>query len=334
MTVTTPETIDVLATDVLSGNRRALARACSLVESTVQRDRDSAVALLDVLLPHCVASRRIGVSGAPGVGKSTFVESFGMSAIAHGSKVAVLAVDPSSKRTGGSILGDKVRMQNLGNDANAYVRPSPSRLTLGGATSSTRELIVVCEAAGYDTIIIETVGVGQSEIEVADMVDMFLLLVLANAGDDVQGIKRGIMEVADAIVVTKSDVDDSAAKRAIAQYTGTLRFLIPSNANWTAPVIGTSALAAQGIDDVMASVKEFFSDARRDSIEERRNQQRRSWFETALRRRFVEMLASDVNIGPMLEALQQDVENGHALPSSAVHRFVSSIAITFQKARL
>lgn len=323
-------TIEDLANDVVAGNRRALARACSLVESTTPHDREQAMRLLDKLVPTCVPSRRIGVTGAPGVGKSTFVEAFGLERIDRGSRVAVLAVDPSSRRTGGSILGDKVRMPHLSNHPNAYVRPSPSRLTLGGATSTTRELIVLCEAAGYDTIIVETVGVGQSEIDVADMVDMFLLLVLPTAGDDVQGIKRGIMEVADAVVVTKADLDDVAARRAVAQYAGSMRYMVPKHADWSVPSVRASSVSTAGLHEVVEAVNTFFTAERRTSIAAARAAQRTAWFDAVMHHRLLDLLDADAGVRTLLASVRHDVASGQALPSSAVHRLLASCTITFK----
>lgn len=328
--MTTASTIEDLARNVQAGNRRALARACSLVESTKAEDRDQAITLLDRLTFTRMPSRRIGVTGAPGVGKSTFVEAFGLDCIERGSRVAVLAVDPSSRRTGGSILGDKVRMPMLSNHPSAYVRPSPSRLALGGATSTTRELIVLCEAAGYDTVIVETVGVGQSEIDVADMVDMFLLLVLPTAGDDVQGIKRGIMEVADAVVVTKSDLDDMAARRATAQYTGTMRYMVPKHADWSVPSVRVSSLTPGGLHDLVDVVQQFFAGERSESVLAQRTAQRTTWFDDVLHRRLVERLDADPAFHTMLATLRRDIATGQVLPSTAVHRLLASCSITFK----
>lgn len=328
--MTTASTIEDLARDVQAGHRRALARACSLVESTTADDREQAIALLDLLTGSRVPSRRIGVTGAPGVGKSTFVEAFGLDCIDRGSRVAVLAVDPSSRRSGGSILGDKVRMPRLSNHPGAYVRPSPSRLALGGATSTTRELIVLCEAAGYDTVIVETVGVGQSEIDVADMVDLFLLLVLPTAGDDVQGIKRGIMEVADAVVVTKADLDDMAARRATAQYAGTMRYMVPKHADWTVPSVRVSSVTPDGLSDLLDVVQQFFATDRSAGVLAHRTAQRTTWFDDVLHRRLLELLDADPAFRTMLATIRRDIAAGNVLPSTAVHRLLASCSITFK----
>jgi LAO/AO transport system kinase len=213
---------------LLAGERRALARAITLVESTRPDHREQAEALIEAILPHAGNSIRLGISGVPGVGKSTFIEAFGLHLIAAGRRVAVLAVDPSSRRTGGSILGDKTRMEALSRHDQAFIRPSPSRGTLGGVTRRTRESILLCEAAGFDVILVETVGVGQSETAVADMVDLFCLLLLPSAGDELQGIKKGIVELAELILVNKADGDTrKAAHQAVADYRAALRLLRP-----------------------------------------------------------------------------------------------------------
>lgn len=318
---------EVLVQDVRSGNRRALARACSLVESTNAEDRALSAEVLEHLLPHCVPSRRIGITGAPGVGKSTLVEALGLHCVEQGSRVAVLAVDPSSRRTGGSILGDKVRMPRLSNHDQAFVRPSPSRLVLGGVTSTTREMMLLCEGAGYDTIIVETVGVGQSEIDVADMVDLFLLLVLPTAGDDVQGIKRGIMEVADAIVVTKADLDDAQASRAVAQYRGSMRYMMPIHEGWSVPALAVSSLASSGMSALHEAIEHFFAPDRMAAIATRRHRQRIAWFDDRLHRSLVALVEGDERLRQQLAALRRDVETGIIVPSTAVGRFMQTVAL-------
>jgi len=240
-----------IAGKIRSGNRRALARAITLVESTRADHQDEAQALLTALMPDTGNSIRIGMSGAPGVGKSTFIEAFGTYLTEQGHKVAVLAVDPSSTRTGGSILGDKTRMEQLSRNPDAFIRPSPSGGTLGGVARRTREAMLLCEAAGYDVILVETVGVGQSETAVADMVDMFLLLLSPGGGDELQGIKRGIMELADLVVVNKADGElEKAAKRAQGEYRAALHLMRPKSRNWTPRVLTASALTEKGLDAV------------------------------------------------------------------------------------
>ena len=252
-----PIDVPALAAAVSRGDRRALARAITLVESTREDHREPTERLLEAVGASGGAnSIRLGISGAPGVGKSTFIEALGLSVIERGRKVAVLAVDPSSKRGGGSLLGDKTRMAELARDSRAFIRPSPAGTTLGGVARRTREAILLAEAAGFDVVIVETVGVGQSETAVADMVDMFLLLLAPGAGDELQGLKKGIVELADLILVNKADGDlKPAALRAVAEYRHALHLLRPGSTNWTAEVRAVSALGRVGIDEVWALVE-------------------------------------------------------------------------------
>src|SRR5574337_1280669 len=237
--------------------RRALAKAITLLESTRSDHRVRADALLGVLLSASGKSLRLGISGVPGVGKSTFVEALGLYLTARGHRVAVLAVDPSSSRSGGSILGDKTRMQRLAADERAFVRPSPSAGTLGGVAVRTRETMLLCEAAGYDVVLVETVGVGQSETTVADMTDFFLVLMLPGAGDELQGIKKGVLELADMIAVNKSEGEGHArAVAAVGEYRAALRIMRPPSQNWSPPVVLISGLANVGLDDMWAKVVE------------------------------------------------------------------------------
>ncbi len=249
---------DELAKGVLAGDRRVLAQAITLVESTRADHRAEAHALLERVLPESGRAVRLGITGVPGVGKSTFIEAFGLHLIGEGHRVAVLAVDPSSQRSRGSILGDKTRMHDLSRAEAAFIRPSPAGGTLGGVARRTREAMLVCEAAGFDVVIIETVGVGQSETAVADMVDMFLLLLQPGAGDELQGFKRGIVELADLFVVNKADGELArAAERAAADYAGALQFLRPAGPDWRPPVMQCSALTGAGIAEVWAAVGRY-----------------------------------------------------------------------------
>jgi LAO/AO transport system kinase len=242
---------------VLAGDRATIARAITLVESRRAEHREQAQAMLVRLLPHAGAAHRVGITGVPGVGKSTFIEALGIHLTQQGRRVAVLAVDPTSGRTGGSILGDKTRMTALGQDPHAFIRPSPSAGTLGGVARATRESMVVVEAAGYDVVLVETVGVGQSEVTVAEMVDLFLVLMLPGAGDELQGIKKGILEIADLLVVNKADGDNrDRALRAAREYKSALHILQAHDPHWTARVLTCSALAKQGVDTVWATVEE------------------------------------------------------------------------------
>ena len=251
-----PEDRD-LVEGVISGRRRALAKAITLVESTRTDHQARAATVLDALLTHTGRALRIGLTGVPGAGKSTFIEAFGLYLIEQGLKVAVLAIDPSSSRSGGSILGDKTRMERLCQQDAAYIRPSPTSGTLGGVAEKTREAMLICEAAGFDVIIVETVGVGQSETVVAGMTDVFVLLQLPNSGDDLQAIKKGIMELADVVVYNKADLDATATERACLQMRSALALLHPASTHWQPPVLQTSALHARGIDTVWTTLQAY-----------------------------------------------------------------------------
>ena len=249
---------DELVANILKGDKTALSRAITLVESTNPAHATTANAVIEKCITHSSKSIRIGITGVPGVGKSTFIEQFGKQLTAMGKKVAVLAVDPTSSRTKGSILGDKTRMQELVKDTNAYIRPSPSGDSLGGVARKTRESIVLCEATGYDIILIETVGVGQSETAVHGMVDFFLLLKLAGAGDELQGIKRGIMEMADAVVINKADGDNlQRARKAKTEFTRALHLLQPQENGWTPKVMACSAIENKGLDKVWETINSY-----------------------------------------------------------------------------
>jgi LAO/AO transport system kinase len=264
---------------VLSGDRRALAKAITLIESTRADHRALADAMLDALLPSSGKSLRLGISGVPGVGKSTFIEALGLFVIEQGHRVAVLAVDPSSSISGGSILGDKTRMERLSVNDAAFIRPSPTSGALGGVAEHTREALLLCEAAGFDVVIVETVGVGQSETAVAGMTDLFVLLQLPNAGDDLQAIKRGVMELADLVVINKADLDDAAATRAMAQITSAIRvFGFHGNAAHAAPVLKLSALKGDGLEAFWQSVQAQARQRRESgAFDARREKQRQAW---------------------------------------------------------
>lgn len=250
--------VDQLAAGVLAGDRTALGQAITLIESSREQDQPSARELLGRVLPATGGALRVGVTGVPGVGKSTFIETLGRRLTAGGVKLAVLAVDPSSTRTGGSILGDKTRMQELARDPLAFVRPSPSRGSLGGVARRTREVILLCEAAGYGVVFVETVGVGQSETMVAGMVDFFLVLMLAGAGDELQGIKRGILEMADMVAINKADGDNvQAAKRARVEYARALHLMPRRSPNWTVPVVTCSGISGAGLGELWAAIEGY-----------------------------------------------------------------------------
>ena len=298
--------IQPLAQQIIEGDRRALAKAITLVESTRADHGEQAVQLLAELMPHTGKSIRIGVSGAPGVGKSTFIESLGNYLTGQGHQVAVLAVDPTSAVSGGSILGDKTRMEALSVNPKAFVRPSPAGTTLGGVTRRTRESLLLCEAAGYDVIIVETVGVGQSETAVSDMTDMFLLLLSPGGGDDLQGIKRGIMELADLVLVNKADGDlTSIANQTLSDYRGALQFMQARTLGWTPKVHSCSALEGQGIAQAWAVVEDFRAVLTESGeLEGLRARQAKAWMwaETA-----AELLA-DLRNHPAVSSLVPELE--------------------------
>ncbi|MSO76687.1 MAG: methylmalonyl Co-A mutase-associated GTPase MeaB [Alphaproteobacteria bacterium] len=304
---------------IVAGDRRALARAITLIESTRADHRRRAEALLDALLPHTGRSIRLGISGPPGVGKSTFIDALGRHLIALGRRVAVLAVDPSSKVSGGSILGDKTRMAHLTESRTAFVRPSPTAGTLGGVARRTREAMLACEAAGFDAILVETVGVGQSETAVADMVDMFMLLLLPAGGDELQGIKRGIVEMADLLVVNKADGElAEAAKRTAGDYASAVHMLRPASTHWSVPVLTCSALNATGIDAVWAAVERYVAAlAKSGEIERRRARQSREWLWNEVNETLRAALKAHPGVRAMVGELEAKVTAGTLAPPAA-----------------
>jgi LAO/AO transport system kinase len=264
---------------IIHGDRSLLSQAITIIESALPEHQQLARGIIKDSLPHAGNSVRIGITGVPGVGKSTFIESLGTRVTASGKRLAVLAIDPSSERSGGSILGDKTRMEDLSADENAFIRPSPAGGSLGGVARKTRETIILCEAGGYDVIFIETVGVGQSETTVHSMVDFFLLLMLAGAGDELQGIKRGIMEMADLIAITKADgTNKEKAERAGAEYKNALHLFPPSESGWTPRVLTCSSLEKSGIVDIWQSVEEYVSFTRENGyFDQKRSKQSKYW---------------------------------------------------------
>jgi LAO/AO transport system kinase len=313
-----------LADAVRGGDRRALARAITLVESSRPEDREPANELLGLLTPYANQSIRVGISGVPGVGKSTFIEAFGNHVIDRGHRIAVLAVDPSSALTGGSILGDKTRMEMLSRRLEAFIRPSPAGRTLGGVTRHTRETMRIVEAAGFDVVLVETVGVGQSETAVAEMTDMFLLLLLPGGGDELQGIKRGIVELADMIVVNKADGDmANAAGRAAADYRGALGFLHPRHADWKVPVETCSAIEGTGISEVWETVERFRSAMTANgSFTATRAAQAKTWLWNEVSETLLESLRRDESIGRQVAELEQAVAEGRTSPWVAAQQLV------------
>jgi LAO/AO transport system kinase len=307
-----------LADGVRAGDRRALARAITLVESTRADHRNDAAELLDALMPGVGNATRVGISGAPGAGKSTFIEALGMHLIDAGHRVAVLAVDPSSTRSGGSILGDKTRMEELSRRPEAYIRPSPSGGTLGGVARRTREGMLVCEAAGFDVVLVETVGVGQSEVAVAGMVDLFLLLLSPGAGDDLQGVKRGIVELADLVVVNKADgalLD--LARHTASDYTHALHLV------GNAEVLLASAREGTGIGEVWTAVHERVQAARSSgALAERRADQAREWMWAEVTETLVDRLQADARMRTEVDRLEADVRAGRMSPAAAARRLL------------
>lgn len=313
-----------LAEQILSGDRRALAKAITLVESTRADHGDQAVALLEALMPHTGQSIRLGVSGAPGVGKSTFIESLGNYLTEQGHQVAVLAVDPTSAVSGGSILGDKTRMETLSVNPKAFVRPSPAGKTLGGVTRRTRESLLLCEAAGYDVIIVETVGVGQSETAVSDMTDMFLLLLSPGGGDDLQGIKRGIMELADLVLVNKADGDQAnLASQTVSDYRAALHFMQARTPSWTPQVEACSALNNTNIETAWSVVTEFRQAlVASGELTTLRAQQARAWMWAETAEMLIAGLKNHLTIKSMVPELEQQVLAGTLPAIVAAERLI------------
>ena len=314
--------------------RRAMAKAITLLESTRADHRAQADELLTAMLPHTGKSFRLGISGVPGVGKSTFIETLGLYLIGKGLRVAVLAIDPSSTVSGGSILGDKTRMEHLSVNLNAYIRPSPSSGTLGGVAEKTRESMLVCEAAGYDVVIIETVGVGQSEIAVHGMTDMFCLLQLPNAGDDLQAIKKGVMEIADLVVINKADIDPHAATRAQAQITSSLRLLgmhgNPDHAHhnellWQPRVVQISALKGDGVDSFWNAVEEFKRlQTNNGKLQLRREKQSLAWMWERIDFALKQAFRSHPQVRALLPQMQADVAAGRVAASTAARALLAA----------
>lgn len=315
-----------LAEQVVAGDRRALARAITTVESTRPDHRDEAAALLTELLPHTGGAIRVGISGAPGSGKSTFIEALGLALIDRGHRVAVLAVDPSSTRTGGSILGDKTRMGDLTRSESAFVRPSPTAGTLGGVARRTREAMLLCEAAGFDVVMVETVGVGQSEVAVAGMVDLFAVLVAPGAGDELQGIKRGIIELADVVVVNKNDGElATAAKTTATDYASALRLVRSKTTAWTPRVVLVSSLEGTGIDELWATIDAFRAGlGATGELERRRAEQAREWMWSEVSETLMDSLRRDEHVARLVDRLEAAVTAGELPPAAAARRILDA----------
>lgn len=315
-----------LAGALRSGDRRALARAITLVESTRPNHRAEAEDLLAAVLPHTSGSIRIGISGPPGAGKSTFIERFGLTGIARGHHVAVLAIDPGSKRGGGAILADKTRMAELGRSSHAFIRPSSAGISHGGAARRTREAILLCEAAGFDAVIVESLGVGQSETAVSEMTDIFVLILPPAAGDELQGIKRGIVELADLVLVNKADGElAEAAQRTAADYTSAMRLIRPPSREWTVPVRAISALEGSGVAEIWEDVAQFRATLEATGAwEQRRREQARAALWSEIEAGLLDQLRAAPGIAGRLMALETEVVTGTRTPAAAARTLVTA----------
>jgi LAO/AO transport system kinase len=323
-------TLDDYERGILAGDRMILSRGITLIESNAPRHFDPAQELVQRILPNTGNAIRVGITGVPGVGKSTFIETLGCSLCEKGHKVAVLAVDPSSSVSGGSILGDKTRMEKLTREPKAFIRPSPSSGTLGGVTRKSRETLLLCEAAGYDVILVETVGVGQSETTVRSMVDFFMVLVLTGAGDDLQGIKKGIIELADAIVVNKADGDNR--RKALvtrADYEQILHYLRPATEGWTTGAYAFSALTGDGIDDLWKLVTKF-EKAMKESgfFQERRARQALQWMDTMVEEYIHHKISQDPSIAKKRDSIREMVVRGDSPPTVAAKAIIDALETT------
>ena len=309
---------------VLAKNRRIVAKTITLIESSLSAHQKMAKAIVDALLPHAGQAVRIGITGVPGVGKSTYIESFGLQLVKQGHRVAVLAVDPSSSKSGGSIMGDKTRMEKLSLEQQAFIRPSPSGGTLGGVARRTRETIVVCEAAGFDVIIVETVGVGQSETTVASMVDFFLVLMLAGAGDELQGIKKGVLELADAIAINKADGNNiENAKRAKIEYKKALSLLTPSSKTWSPPVLICSAVTMDGIDDIWQTTMDHRKKMEASGeLSLKRSKQALDWMWALVEEGLIDRFYKNSKVKKSLPKIAKSVEKGKTGPTVAAHKLL------------
>src|SRR5947209_7949866 len=318
-----------LANRLASGDRASLARAITLIESRKPAHQEMARTVMQAVLPHTGRAIRVGITGVPGVGKSTLIDTLGTNLTRQGHRIAVLAIDPSSTRTGGSILGDKTRMARLANDPHAFIRPSPAAGTLGGVATRTRETMLLCEAAGFDVILVETVGIGQSETAVADMTDFFLVLMLPGAGDELQGIKKGVIELADMIAVNKADGDNvKRAKAAAGEYRAALHILTPRSLAWAPPVVTFSALTGDGIaqlwEKVLAHRQQLSASG---EFAARRREQQVKWMWAMLEDRFHLRLKSDAKLKARLPAIEKSVADGTLSPALAVDEIAAALGV-------
>ena len=319
-----PADPNTLIEGVRKQDRRLLSKTITLIESAHPDHQQLARSIVDEMLPYTGKAIRLGITGVPGVGKSTFIESLGMSLVSDGHRVAVLAVDPSSSRSGGSVMADKTRMEKLAVEENAFIRPSPSGGTLGGVARKTRETMLMCEAAGFDVIIVETVGVGQSETTVASMVDFFLVLMLAGAGDELQGIKRGVLELADTIAVNKSDGDNiEKAKEAAKIYATALNMLQPASPNWKPPVLTCSALEMTGIAEIWQTVMKFHKQfARSGELKQKRQQQALDWLWSMVEDELKQRFYNHPDIKQRLDQITRAVARGETSPTLAADKLL------------
>ena len=311
---------------ILAGNRRALAKAITLVESSRAKDREASQLLLNELLPHTGKSLRLGITGVPGVGKSTFIETFGQHVIAEGHKVAVLAVDPSSPKAGGSILGDKTRMELLSRDSRAFIRPSPAGRALGGVALKTRESMLLCEAAGFDVVIVETVGVGQSEHQVGSMVDFFLILLLPGGGDELQGIKKGILELADAIMINKADGESASLARKTKLHYQTAMSLLSTGDFWKPEVHTCSALKQEGLTECWAMMRRYQEEAAGHGVfDQKRAKQNVQWMWQLTDEMLRQQLHNNETIRTQLSQMLGQVSAGELTPVTAANRIIAQL---------
>jgi len=324
-----PKTVDDYVDGVLAGDRATIGRAITLIESRAKRHRETAQQVLTRLLPYSGKAHRIGISGVPGVGKSTFIETFGTNLTGDGHRVAVLAVDPTSSRSGGSILGDKTRMAKLASDPNAFIRPSPTSGHLGGVARATRETMIICEAAGYDVILVETVGTGQSETMVADMVDFFLVLMLPGAGDELQGIKKGILEIADMIAVNKcDDANDKKARAARRDYENALHIMTPASANWHPPVLTISGLHNTGLDTLWEKIQEHHAKLTASGeLPAKRRDQQIAWMWAMLRDRLMQAFEEHPEVSARIGDIEKAVAEGSMTPTVGAERLLAAFGL-------
>ena len=313
--------IDSFYDGILSGDKVILSRAITLTESTLLEDQILSTTLIDKLLPHTGNSIRVGITGVPGVGKSTFIEALGEKITATHKKLAVLAIDPTSQRSGGSILGDKTRMELLSSNPNAYIRPTASQNTLGGVANKTREAMLLCEATGYEVIFIETVGVGQSEVAVKGMIDFFLLLMLAGAGDELQGIKKGIMEMADGIAITKADGDNLApTKRAKVDYSNALHLFPPSEAGWYPEVHTCSSITGEGLENIWNMIEKQIAHTKENGyFKSYRESQNTLWMESIILDQLTSNFYSNKEIKNSIDKIKSKIQNGEMSPKNGAN---------------